>query len=245
MRSNISNQEITSLNNLHEALQQCPIPENEFLSNIGLFIDRRTLSRIFFMHHIYQMIIPIHGILVEFGVRWGQNLAIFSSLRAMYEPYNYTRKILGFDTFEGYPSISEKNGNDPILKTGNYGVTHDYKNYLDSLLSYHESANPLNHIKKYELIQGDVIETLPQYLSEHPETIIACAFFDLDLYEPTKHSLSLIQDYVTKGSVIAFDELGCDWFPGETLALKESFGLTRFSIRRFPQNNWPSYIVIE
>lgn len=34
---------------------------------------------------------------MEFGVRWGQNLALFESFRGIYEPYNYNRKIVGFD----------------------------------------------------------------------------------------------------------------------------------------------------
>ncbi len=163
----------------------------------------------------------------------------------MYEPFNYSRKIVGFDTFSGFPSVSKKDGADEVASQGAYGVSEGYENYLDSVLSYHESESPLSHIKKYELVKGDAVLTLEKYLQEHPETIIAMAYFDFDIYEPTKKCLELIKPHITKGTVIGFDQLNCPFFPGETLALKEVFGLDKYAIRRSPQNPAPSYIVIE
>ena len=79
----------------------------------------------------------------------------------------------------------------------------------------------------------------------HPETIVALAYFDFDIYQPTKTCLEAIKGRLTKGSVVAFDELNCPEFPGETLALKEVFGLDKYAIRRNPLNPLCSYIVIE
>ena len=78
-----------------DLFESCPIPPSERLNNIGLFLNRQTLSRIF---------------IIEFGVRWGQNLSLFSSFRGMYEPYNYNRTIYGFDTFSGFPKTNVKDG---------------------------------------------------------------------------------------------------------------------------------------
>lgn len=245
VKSNSSASDINRRQDFYEKFISCPIPSNERLSNLGLFLNRQTLSRIIFMHELYQKIINIHGIIVEFGVRWGQNLTLLSSFRGMYEPYNYNRKIVGFDTWEGFSSISKKDGDDQVISQGAYGVTPDYENFLDSVMSYHESESPINHIKKYELIKGDATVTLEKYLHKHPETIIALAYFDFDLYEPTKKCLELIKSHLTKGSVIGFDELNWSTFPGETIALKEVFGLDKYSIRRSPLNPSPSYIIIE
>jgi hypothetical protein len=197
------------------------------------------------MHDLYKQIIPVHGIVVEFGVRWGQNLALFSSFRGMYEPYNHNRKIVGFDTFSGFPSVSEQDGADESASVGAYGVTPDYEMFLDSVLAYHETESPLNHLRKYELIKGDATVTLEKYLQDHPETIISLAYFDFDIYEPTKKCLDLIRPHLTKGSVVGFDELNWPAFPGETLAVKEVFGLDRYAIRRSPLNPNPSFIVVE
>jgi hypothetical protein len=113
------------------------------------------------------------------------------------------------------------------------------------VLAYHEAESPLSHLKKYEIVKGDAAETLERYLQEHPETIIALAYFDLDLYEPTKRCLELIRDRITRGTVIGFDELNWPTFPGETLAVKEVLGLDRYAIRRSATNPTPSYVVVD
>ena len=45
-----------------------PIPEEELLSNLGLYINRQKLSRILFMHEMYKKIIDVNGVIMEFGV---------------------------------------------------------------------------------------------------------------------------------------------------------------------------------
>ena len=39
---------------------------------------------------------------MEFGVEWGSTLSLLIKLRSIHEPYNYSRKIIGFDTFSGF-----------------------------------------------------------------------------------------------------------------------------------------------
>jgi hypothetical protein len=85
--------------------KQSPIPDEELLENLGLFIKRQDFSRMLFMHELYQQILPVHGVVIEFGVRWGQNMALFATFRGIYEPFNFNRQIIGFDTFEGFPSV--------------------------------------------------------------------------------------------------------------------------------------------
>ena len=70
-----------------------PLPENEILSQVGLFQKRQELSKVLFLNDIHQKIINVHGSIMEFGCRWGQNLITLSNLRGIYEPYNYNRKI--------------------------------------------------------------------------------------------------------------------------------------------------------
>ena len=113
-----------------EYLKKCPIPNDQLLSNLGLFLDSKNLSRILFINHLYQQIIDIQGIIIEFGIKWGQNLALFSALRGIYEPFNRHRKIIGFDTFAGFPGISEKDGSSDIMEVSNLSVTENYVEYL-------------------------------------------------------------------------------------------------------------------
>ena len=209
----------------------------------GGYVTRQNLSRILFIHELYKKIINVHGVIIEFGVRWGQNLALFQNLRGIYEPYNYNRKIIGFDTFAGFPQVHSNDGN--VVEDGDYSVTKDYDTYLEEVLQYHESESPIPHIKKFEIIKGDAVKTLENYLKENPQTIIVLAYFDFDLYIPTKKCLELIGDSLTKGSVIGFGELNCKEFPGETIALKEVLGLKKFALQRSPLNPLISYFVVE
>lgn len=228
-----------------DLFKACPIPDNELLKNLGLFINRQTLSRFLFFNELYKKILDVHGAIFEFGVRWGQNMALFESLRGIYEPYNFTRKIVGFDTFSGFPSIHQKDEKSKTISKGGYSVTSDYRSYLESILDYHEQESPVPHIQKYRLIEGNVIETIDEYLLKNPETIIALAYFDLDLYEPTKKCLQAIQSHLTKGSILGFDELCWEDAPGETQALKEVMDLINVRIRRLPFAPSPSYMVVE
>jgi len=241
----LSGKETSLRETIFNLYQQCPIPPTEILTNLGIFLNRQALSRMLFMNLLYQKIIDVHGIIIEFGVRWGQNLALFESFRGMYEPFNYYRKIVGFDTFAGFPATDAKDGNHAIATTGAYAVTDKYEEYLEQILDYHEQESPLSHIKKYELVKGDASIEVNKYLERNPETIVALAYFDFDIYQPTKKCLEAIKDRLTKGSVIGFDELNCHEFPGETTAFKEVFGLDRFRINRSPLCPTTSYVVID
>lgn len=231
--------------NILDLFSNCPIPPNELLANLSLFTRRQEWSRIFFMHELYRQVVDIHGVLMEFGVRWGRNLALFEALRGIYEPFNHNRKIVGFDTFEGLQGIDEKDGGSQVVKTGAFSVSENYEDYLEKIMDYHEEQSPISHLKKYDLIKGDAVEGLRDYLNSHPETIIAFAYFDFDIYKPTKTCLELILPHLTRGSIIGFDELNVHDYPGETLALKEVLGLDQYKIRRNRFSSVQSYIVID
>lgn len=221
-----------------------PLPDEQLLSNLGLFLNSKNLSRILFMDFLYKKIVDVQGIIIEFGVRWGQNLSLFSALRGIYEPYNRHRKIVGFDTFEGFPNIHDKDGNSKMMKKGQLALSNNYDSYLKKVIEHQELDNPLNHIKKFDIIKGDASKETMRFLDENPETIIALAYFDFDLYEPTKKCLELIKPRLVKGSIIGFDELNDPDSPGETLALMEVFGLENVRLKRFPFASRVSYFEI-
>ena len=232
----------------HEFLhlfKNCPIPDDEMLSNLGLFLNSKNLARILFMHHLYTQIVDMPGIVIEFGTRWGQNLSLFAALRGIYDTFHRHRKIMGFDTFKGFPSIHEKDGTSILMKQGKLAVPQNYADYLRNIIECQEKDNPLSHIKKYEVIQGNAVIQFEKYLEDHPETIVALAYFDFDIYEPTKKCLELIRPRLVRGSVLGFDELNDPDSPGETVALAEVFGLNNVKLRRFRYTSRVSYFVIE
>jgi hypothetical protein len=236
-----SKREINDKLCLTEILKYSPIPDSQILNNLGLFMNRQLLSRIIAMHDLYRKVLDIHGIICEFGVFWGQNLSLFESFRGMYEPYNYNRKIVGFDSFEGFVSLDQKDGNSDIMKEGSYATSTGYETTLANILDYHESNSPIPHIKKYELVKGDASVTIKEYLKKNPETIIAFAYFDV--YKPTKDCLEAILPHLSKGAIIGFDELNYHEFPGETLAFQEVLGINNYTIHHVANTSLISYIV--
>ena len=243
MKTQASADEVEAYRALATLLRSSPIPPGEILANLSLYLTRSSLSQILFMSHLYRRILGVHGMVMEFGNRWGRNLALFSSLRNVFEPHNYGRKIVGFDTFEGFSMIAPEDGRDPVIKVGALSVAPDYKDYLDELLAIHERLSPRPQLRRFETVKGDVETTLPAYLDAHPETIVALVYFDMDLYQPTKAALKTILPYLTKGSIVGFDELCLREFPGETAALREVLDLSRHALVRSPYSNHQSYIV--
>jgi hypothetical protein len=240
-----SEQEQTGRAKAAQAWRNCPIPDNELLANAGLFLKRQELTKHLFFSEIYQNhILYTHGVIMEFGVRWGQNLVTLNNLRGIYEPFNHNRKIIGFDTFEGFPSLSEHDGKHQIIANGSLAVSKNYEQYLEDLLNFHEGECPLHHIKKNALRKGDAPTELRKYLQEHPETIISFAWFDMTLYKPTMECLEIIQPFLTRGSVLGFDELNDAEFPGETVALREVLGTSNVAVQRNRYSGAQSFVVV-
>lgn len=227
---------------LLDLLKKSPIPEKELLNNMGLFIDRRILSRYLFINELYQKILGIHGCIMELGVLYGHNLALFTSLRGIYEPFNHNRKVIGFDTFEGLPVIDETKDL-KTLNIGEWAVPENYEQFLSTVLCVHESMAPVESIKKFDLVKGDASETVKKYLNEHCETIIALAYFDLTVYKPTIDCLEAILPYLSKGAVVGFDEINVPEWPGETQALREVLGTNNYTIHHSKFRAAAGYIV--
>lgn len=205
------------------------------------YLKRQVLSRIIYLDQIYKQVVDVPGVICEFGVQWGGTMATLINLRGIYEPFNHSRRISGFDTFEGFPAVDSKDGGHS--GAGDYAVSEGYESDLGNLLEIHEQFSPVPHLKKHELVKGDVTETFPAWLKENPHAVIALAIFDMDIYVPTRDVLSQILPRLTKGSILVFDELNCPYFPGETQAVMEVLGLNNLRLRRHPHQPFCAWAV--
>ena len=235
--------EFTSGAELYEIAQKL-IPiygENWGWHTISL-IKRVNLSRVFYFYELYKKIINVPGCIMEFGVHFGANLSLLINLRGIFEPYNSSRKVIGFDTFSGFSSVDSSF--DGLLSQENDVKTIDnFKDILDQILHLQEQNSPLNHIKRYDLIQGDVCETVDDYLDNNKHQLISLAIFDMDIYKPTKIAIEKILPRLTKGSILVFDQLNSKEYPGETLAFQEVLGANNYKIYKDPNLSYTSYLV--
>lgn len=227
---------------LGNLLAATPIPDEELVDNLALYLRRQPLTDLLSLDVLYRMILDVPGAIMEFGVHHGRHMAALTALRGVYEPYNPHRRIVGFDTFTGFPDVTEIDTTSASTVPGRFALSEGYPHHLREVLDAHEQGEHLGHIRRTLLVQGDVRETLPRYLADNPHTIIALAYFDLDLYEPTREAIDAVQPYLTKGSVLAFDQLAHAKWPGETVALGDTLGIDHGSLRLLPGRANPVYL---
>lgn len=218
---------------LETMLTDSPLPTEHLLFNLGMYTRSSVLVKFLFLNDVYQRIRDIPGALMEFGVWWGQNLVLLENLRAIHEPFNKQRTVVGFDTFSGYRNFSDQDVHGDVMSDGTYATPPGYRDYLAELLTVHEGGNAFGHLRgQHRLIEGDAEQTVPQYFQEHPETIVALAIFDIGTYRPTKAALAAMKPALVPGSVIVFDELTWPGAPGEAIAFKEMFRDMNYAIEK-------------
>jgi hypothetical protein len=229
---------------LGELLLAGRIPVDELARNSALYLRRQSLARVLMFYELYRLQLDVHGVAAEFGCRYGQNLALMVNLRGILEPYNYTRKVIGFDTFSGFPGVESEDSSPSELRAGDWSVPSGYESHLDEVLRLHEVHSPISHVRKYEIVSGDATKTVREYLEEHDETIFSFVYFDLDLYTPTLEILRAIRPRFVQGTVVAFDELCVSRFPGETRAVMDELGLGNIRLKRLNLDSAPSYFQV-
>jgi hypothetical protein len=225
-----------------QAFSSASIPVLDKLEAFARFSTKRSLARFLVKQELFKRILTVNGNIVECGVFNGAGLFTWAQLSNIYEPTNYTRKIIGFDTFSGFPSVVEGKDNTGVLqsKKGDLkGST--YEQIMMSVEKYNAERH-LSHIPNIHLVNGDFMQTATEYLEKNQHALVSLLYLDFDLYEPTKKALEVFLPRMPKGSIIAFDELNCESFPGETLAMLEMLDINTCKLERNPIDPWISFI---
>lgn len=204
----------------------------DYENGFYLTSHQTRLSKLLAHYELYKSILNLPGHIVECGVFKGTSLIRFGTFREILES-QYSRKLIGFDAFGVFPV--PKNKSDQSFVKDFEGVAGEgiSKEELEDLFTY-------KGFKNYELIQGDIVKTVPKYVLDHPELKIALLHIDVDVYEPTRVILNQLYDRVVKGGLILFDDFGT--VEGETRAIDEFFGEVSANIEKLPISHLPSYI---
>jgi len=245
LETTATDDQLSSREKLKQLFQQSPLPTEDLLFNLGLYTRSSLLVKYLVLYDLYQKFLPLPGVVMEFGTWWGQNLVLMENLRAILEPFNKQRRIIGFDTFDGYTghAVGDKDGDGQFWTQSSYATGVNYKAYLEELLRTHEGMNVMGHVAGcHALIEGDVKKTVPEFFNKNPETIVAFAYFDIGLYEPTLAALKAIKPHLISGSMILFDELTWPESPGEAIALKEVFRPAEYTLEKVPL--YPSKVLM-
>jgi hypothetical protein len=213
---------------------QSPCPTDKKLANFPKYVRRQTVARFLTQYEIFKRIVDIKGSIVECGVHHGGGVMTWAKLSSTIEPYNYHRKIIGFDTFEGFPSVNAVDQNRPEVKKGLFREDYDTFAELNDCIKEYDANRFLNDIPKIELVKGDANETIPRYIGENKHLLISLLYLDFDIYQPTVTALKTLRPRMPKGAIIAFDEVNNPHWPGETTALLESLDLNNYRLECSP-----------
>jgi hypothetical protein len=201
---------------LFSLLKEYPASEGETERSLGLFLRGSLLARIFAIRELYEKIVMKPGIILDLGTWRGQTAVVCENLRAILEPLHFNRRIVCFDTFQGYLGFSEQDKATELHSDGTYRVEADYAKYLTALLILHEKNNAMGHNHgKHKVVQGDCRVTLPQYLAENAHEVVALAFFDLNSFEPTETAFQQVYERLIPGGVVGFWQLTRNAIPAE------------------------------
>jgi hypothetical protein len=236
--------EVGIVDRLETAFSESRTPVALRLSNFAKFARRQDIARFLTRYELFKLAQGANGSIVECGVFAGGGLMGWMHFSASMEPYNHTRRIIGFDTFTGFPSLHlEDAGTSENLHVGAYSTHDSIEKELRDLISIHDSNRPIGHIPKVELVGGDATKTIKKYVDANPHLLISLLYLDFDLYEPTKAALEYLLPRVVKGGVVAFDELNCGEYPGETTALRETVDIGTVPLQRMNLDPYISYFI--
>lgn len=240
--SSQSQQDLEQFSKAESVFENDPSPLIEKLEAFPKYASRQNISKFLLRYELFKKLLHVQGSIVECGVLFGGGTFSWAKFSSIFEPSNHPRKIIGFDTFEGLPSLHDKDtctGTYSGMNTGGLAGA-SYEHLLEAVALY-DTNRAISHIPKIELIKGDFMETGENYLNNNPHLVVAMLYLDFDLYEPTKKAIELFVPRMPKGGIIVFDELNAKIFPGETLAVMESLGLNNLRIKRFPFDSYVSY----
>jgi len=207
----------------------------EYENSFYLSCDITRISKIIAHYELYKMTLSLAGAIVECGVFKGASLVRFAVFRELLQN-PFSKKIIAFDTFSKFPESNF--ANDKRLRQRFVDEAGDESISKEQLWKV---LNNKGINKSIELIEGNIIDTVPSYLEEHPELRISLLNLDTDIYEPAVTILEELYPRIVRGGVLLLDDYGT--FPGETKAVDEYFKNMDVKIRKFLFCMTPCYIV--
>lgn len=245
MKSYATSQDLEYKNKMIEHLKNIE-DKSSIANNFSKYARRQEITRFIARYEMFKLIQNVQGVILECGVYSGQGLFSWSHFSSILEPVGGVfRKVYGFDTFDGFPSVHEKDliGNaDLNWKPGDLRCN-SYDELLEAINLFDKNRF-LSQFGKIELIKGDFMKTSDLFIKDNPHCLISLLYLDFDIYEPTKKAIELFLPRMPKGAILAFDEINHPLWPGETLALLETLNINNYEIKKFPYEINMSYIVL-
>ena len=181
--------------------------ENGFYLTSDISRIRKIISH----YELYKKIIHLDGDIFEFGVFKGVSLIKWGTFREIFEKSS-SRKIYGFDIFDKFPETNFDK--DKILREQFINDAGEMSIPLEEL----QEVFKFKKFQNIELVRGDILDTVPNFLKLNKKIKIALLHIDVDIYEPSKVILENLYD--KKVNLKTWVKIKSKWFDSKTI-LKE------------------------
>lgn len=233
---------------LAEVTERFPHALRHYLDLFAVYASRRAFVRQLAHYELFKKTIDLPGHYADFGVYFGKSFFSWHKFIEVLTPTATHKKVIGFDTFAGFPALASEDGcgDESIQKMPGGLCAASFLEEFSELLALH-NADSVLPAERGRIVVGNVCETLPQWLDDNPEARFCLINLDVDIYEPTTIILDHCWDRVVPGGVVVLDEYATSKWPGETKAWDDFAarrGL-RVSLQRFPWTNAPGAYLIK
>lgn len=208
---------------------------NELLLHGSLDRFTKMLAR----YELYKRIIDLPGDIVECGVFKGAGTLYWAKLTQIFNSLSL-RRIVGFDTFEGYPT-STSHQYDQVSGAAFIKEAHFSGNPIDAIYTAARNSN-IEH--RVELVAGDATITIKDYVMRNPGFRIAMLYLDFDVYEPTIIALEALYPLVVPGGLVVFDEYAIRGW-GESDAADQFFATRNVRYQTVPWALSPTAFIVK
>lgn len=220
---------------------------DEILTDFAIYARRMDLTRFLVRLDLFKEALAVPGAFVEIGVYKGEGLLTWAKLLDIYCPGDTARRVVGFDSFQGFSTFHQKDGQTQAQgnkELGGWNPAHA-KDDLDFFIDLFQRDRFLPRSRMIELVEGDVCATARRYVEANPGLRIALLNLDVDLYEPTLAALEALYPLVAPGGIVLIDEYGAKAWPGPAKAVEEYFGERMPRLRKHPLFTLPGAYFIK
>lgn len=217
------------------------INDEQIVKDLGCFSRRMYMSRVLGHFELYKQVADLPGDVVELGVFKGESLLNFAKFMEIFNPGDRTKRVIGFDHWAGLKNFTAKDGKtfeDCGNVEGGWNPSEFHKTLLQLVDLFQEDCF-VPKKKRIELVDGDIRESVFQYVKDNPGLRISLLHLDCDMYEPTLAGLQALYPHVVTGGIVLFDEYGIDQWAGESAAADEYFGGKTPRMQKFPWLSTP------
>jgi hypothetical protein len=247
----VQNHDIQIWEKIESIIRENDLDLRYVLESFPIYVRRVNLSRFLMHYELFKLAVDVCGSFVECGVYRGSSLLTWAKLFEIFRPGDRSRKVIGFDNFQGFTSIHEKDG--PLVKEsskelGGWNPSAHYEELLKHIDLFQEDCFIPRARNRIELVVGDICVTAPKWVQENNGVRICLLHLDCDLYEPTMAALNAFYPLVVNGGVVILDEYGMSQWGGEASAFDEYIeknGFSRPKMKTMSLYNNPSAYFIK